>query len=65
MVCEINMYTGKMNTKARDKEVTEFNTLSGKRIFLVSLTAGGTGLSLHYKCSTLVITEPYWYFDMA
>ena len=54
------MFNGSMNIKERNKVVDEFNVSNKPRVILVSLMAGGTGLSLHHGSSTVIISEPYY-----
>lgn len=53
-------FTGDMNERQRDDVVKEFNTSRDPRVILVSLLAGGCGLSLHHGSSTVFISEPYY-----
>ena len=57
---DIYMFNGSMNIKERNKVVDEFNVSNKPRVILVSLMAGGTGLSLHHGSSTVIISEPYY-----
>lgn len=56
----INVYTftGDMNSGDRDLIVKLFNKSRKPRVILVSLMAGGTGLSLHHGSSTVLMCEP-------
>jgi SNF2 family DNA or RNA helicase len=56
----IDVYTfiGDMNSTKRDQVVRIFNKSREPRVILVSLIAGGTGLSLHYGSSTVLMCEP-------
>ncbi len=53
-------YNGKMSTNDRDTTVERFNTSTSKRVILVSLMAGGVGLSLHHNASHVMLCEPYY-----
>ena len=57
---EVSFFTGKMDHQERDKIVEKFNTQRNQRVILVSLMAGGCGLSLHLGSSTLMLCEPYY-----
>jgi SNF2 family DNA or RNA helicase len=57
---EVLKFTGSMTPDERDRVVTRFNTCRHPRVILVSLMAGGTGLSLHHGSSSLMLCEPYF-----
>lgn len=57
---EIMKFTGEMGSAERDAVITAFNEGEHARIILVSLMAGGVGLSLHYGSSTVVLCENYY-----
>ena len=57
MVYNIN---GAMSKKKRDESLESFNSSRVSRVMLVSLQAGGTGISMHHGCSTVIMCEPYW-----
>ena len=57
---EVSSFYGDMNISERDKTVDSFNTSTHPRVILVSLLAGGVGLSLHKGSSTVMISEPYY-----
>lgn len=50
---------GKSSMKAREKSVTEFQNDESKRVFLISLKAGGTGLNLT-AADYVYILDPWW-----
>lgn len=50
---------GKMPAAARQAAVTTFQTDAAVPVFLISLTAGGTGLTLTAGCNVF-ITDPAW-----
>jgi len=52
-----NYLSGK--TKNRQELVDDFNQNSGKRVFLISLKAGGTGLNLT-SADNVIIFDPWW-----
>lgn len=56
----INVYTftGDMNSIDREIIVNIFNKSRKPRVIIVSLMAGGTGLSLHHGSSTVIMSEP-------
>jgi transcription termination factor 2 len=55
----VSKYTGDMTMKQRNRVVTEFTTGTEPRVLLISLTAGGVGLTL-LPCSTIFMSEPHW-----
>jgi DNA repair protein RAD5 len=57
---EIMKFYGSMNHQERDDVVFRFNNSREPRIILVSLMAGGVGLSLHHGSSTVFLSEPYY-----
>lgn len=57
---EVLNFYGDMSKDARDQVVEEFNTSRSPRVILVSLMAGGVGLSLHHGSSTVMLAEPYY-----
>ena len=57
---DLYKFTGDMDAAARDNVVKKFNTSREPRIILVSLMAGGVGISLHEGSSTVFICEPYY-----
>ncbi len=57
---EIMKFYGGMNQEERDDVVFRFNNSREPRIILVSLMAGGVGLSLHHGSSTVFLSEPYY-----
>ena len=57
---DILNYNGSMNEEERDRSVWVFNNSRQPRVILVSLLAGGVGLSLHHGSSTVFISEPYY-----
>ena len=57
---EILKFTGSTSEPARNAVVKYFNTSVHPRIILVSLMAGGVGLSLHHGSSTAVLAENYY-----
>lgn len=57
---ELSFFTGQMDQQERDTTVENFNTQRNPRVILVSLMAGGCGLSLHLGSSTLMLCEPYY-----
>jgi SNF2 family DNA or RNA helicase len=57
---EILQFTGEMNDRQREVVVNKFNKSREPRVILVSLLAGGCGLSLHHGSSTVFICEPYY-----
>lgn len=53
-------YNGKMNSKLRSATINEFNDINNnKRILLLSLTAGGTGLNLNVA-NHLLLVDLHW-----
>jgi SNF2 family DNA or RNA helicase len=46
-------------TKNRKEIVEEFNTSEQKKVFLISLRAGGTGLNLT-SADNVIIFDPWW-----
>ena len=57
---EVSKFYGNMNKEERDEVVSEFNNSRTPRVILVSLMAGGVGLSLHEGSSTVFLSEPYY-----
>lgn len=57
---EVLKFTGEMSSRERDAVVTDFNNSDHPRVILVSLLAGGCGLSLHKGSSTAMLCEPYY-----
>ena len=57
---EVMKFYGSMSIEERDKVVKRFNKLRTPRVILVSLMAGGVGLSLHHGSSTIMLAEPYY-----
>lgn len=57
---EVYKFTGSMNDIERDTVVKQFNNSIFPRVILVSLMAGGVGLSLHHGSSSVFICEPYY-----
>jgi transcription termination factor 2 len=57
---EVMRFFGDMSQSARDQVVERFNTQRNPRIILVSLMAGGCGLSLHHGSSSVFVVEPYY-----
>jgi transcription termination factor 2 len=57
---DVFKFTGNMNSEERDIVVDKFNNNTNPRIILVSLLAGGVGLSLHSGSSTVFVSEPYY-----
>lgn len=55
---DVLTYTGNMDMIERDVNVRLFNENRNARVIIVSLMAGGTGLSLHHGSSTVIISEP-------
>ena len=55
---DVYTYTGDMNSDDREITVNIFNHSEKPRVILVSLMAGGVGLSLHHGSSTVFICEP-------
>jgi SNF2 family DNA or RNA helicase len=47
------------STKERQKEVDKFQQAEGKRIFLISLKAGGLGLNLT-EADYVFLLDPWW-----
>ena len=56
----IMKFYGDMNQQQRNEVVDRFNNSREPRIILVSLMAGGVGLSLHHGSSTAFLAEPYY-----
>lgn len=50
---------GQTDAKARLERVEDFNQNEDKRVFLISLKAGGTGLNLT-SASTVIHFDPWW-----
>lgn len=57
---EVLEYNGEMSVKEKNEAVDQFNTSREPRVILVSLTSGGTGISLHHGSASVFIAEPYW-----
>lgn len=57
---EILKFFGNMSKSTRDTVVERFNTSRHPRVILVSLMAGGVGLSLHHGSNTVMLAEPYY-----
>lgn len=57
---DILSFDGSMSIQERDRIVKTFNTSTSPRVILVSLMAGGTGLSLHHGSATILLAEPYY-----
>ena len=57
---QVMKFTGNMNKDERDNIVDNFNKSTKPRVILVSLMAGGVGLSLHHGSSTVLLSEPYY-----
>ncbi|XP_070073624.1 transcription termination factor 2-like isoform X1 [Drosophila takahashii] len=57
--CQTLYYTGQLSTKNRQLVLDDFNASNGKRVLLLSLTAGGVGLNLHVA-NHLLIVDPHW-----
>jgi transcription termination factor 2 len=57
---EVMKFTGELNDQERDDVVNDFNESRHPRIILVSLMAGGVGLSLHHGSSTVALVESYY-----
>jgi len=57
---EVLHFKGSMNMHERDDTVWRFNNTRHPRVILVSLMAGGVGLSLHHGSSTVMLAEPYY-----
>lgn len=57
---EVIKFYGSMNKDERDMAVERFNTQRNPRVILVSLMAGGCGLSLHHGSRTVCLAEPYY-----
>jgi len=51
---------GTKTSEARETAIQNFNDSKIDRVMLVSLLAGGTGISLHRGSSTIFICEPYF-----
>ena len=51
--------TGKTPTKSRRSMIKDFQTTKERSAFLISLKAGGTGITLH-AADTLFILDPWW-----
>lgn len=56
---ETYILTGKTPTKNRCSIIRNFQTTKEKTAFLISLKAGGTGITLH-AADTLFILDPWW-----
>jgi transcription termination factor 2 len=57
---EVYKFTGSLNSEQRNSVLKEFNESREPRIILVSLMAGGVGVSLHHGSSTVLLAEPYY-----
>lgn len=55
---EVLKFNGSLNGTQRDNVISYFNESRSPRILLISMGAGGVGLSLHYGSSTIFISEP-------
>ena len=53
-------YNGEMSSSKRISNINSFNLSKDRRVILVSLLAGGVGISLHHGSSTLFLCEPYY-----
>lgn len=53
-------YNGEMSSAKRISSINTFNECRDRRVILVSLLAGGVGISLHHGSSTLFLCEPYY-----
>ena len=49
-----------MSSSKRISNINSFNLSKDRRVILVSLLAGGVGISLHHGSSTLFLCEPYY-----
>ncbi|CEJ74124.1 DEAD/DEAH box helicase [[Clostridium] sordellii] len=56
---EYNYLDGQTTAKDRIKLVNEFNENNNKKVFLISLKAGGTGLNLT-SANTVIHFDPWW-----
>ena len=56
---EIPVYTLTGRTLDRGKPVSEFQTTKGAGIILISLRAGGTGITLH-AADYVFVLDPWW-----
>lgn len=57
---DVYKFTGKTSHSQREKIVQQFNESTHPRVMLISLMAGGVGLSLHHGSATLFLCEPYY-----
>jgi hypothetical protein len=57
---EVLKFYGGMSMEDRDDTVFRFNNARHPRVILVSLMAGGVGLSLHHGSATVMLAEPYY-----
>lgn len=57
---EVMKFTGELNSQEREDIVDRFNESNHPRIILVSLMAGGVGLSLHHGSASVFLSEPYY-----
>ena len=57
---EVLKFFGDMSKSARDEVIKKFNTSRNPRVILISLMAGGVGLSLHHGSNTVMLAEPYY-----
>ena len=57
---EVLKFYGNMNMKERNETINYFNEKRHLRVILISIMAGGVGLSLHHGSSTVFLTEPYY-----
>lgn len=57
---EVLEFNGSLSSSRRDQVVSHFNESRSPRIILISMGAGGVGLSLHHGSSTVFIAEPYY-----
>jgi transcription termination factor 2 len=57
---DIYKFTGSLNSSQRDDILKKFNNSKKPRVILVSLMAGGVGVSLHHGSSTVLLSEPYY-----
>jgi len=61
-LCGVDIYRidGSKSSKHREEAIKGFNESKDSRVMLISLMAGGTGISLHQNCSNVFICEPYF-----
>ena len=55
----VMMYTGEMSTTQRDRVVKDFHDNPDRKVLLMSILAGGTGIELT-PANNVIIMDPWW-----